>query len=115
MKERYYDAATGRLYQRHHGCIPAARVWTGQMVCDLRRWYATTTNTELTELLGVSRATIQRKAKQLGLQKDSNWLRRIQCQSLIWARIKNNKLGHGRFQPGNTIGAAHWFKSAATA
>ena len=112
-KEQYYDAATGRLYRHHSGCIPIVRVWTGEMLEDLRRWYSTSTNAELAGLLGVSRCSIQRKAKQLGLQKDTNWLRQQWRQSLTWARIRNNKLGgRGRFQHGNTIGAATWFKCA---
>ena len=82
------------------------------MLGDLRRWYATTTNDELAALLGVSRCSVQRKAKQLGLRKDADWLRKLRHQSLTWARIKNNKLGRGRFQPGNRIGAANWFKCA---
>lgn len=113
-KERYYDAATGRIYERHTGCITIVRVWTGQMICDLRRWYATSTNTELAELLGVSRYSVQRKAKKLGLQKDAAWLENLHKQSLIWARIRGKKLGgRGRFQPGNTVGAANWYKCAA--
>lgn len=112
MKQRYYDTATGRLYDRHTGCITLVRVWTGQMLGDLRRWYATTTNDELAALLGVSRCSVQRKAKQLGLKKDAGWLRKLRHQSLTWARIRNNKLGRGRFQPGNRIGAANWFKCA---
>ena len=114
MKQNtFYDAATGRIYRHHTGCITIVRVWTGQMIEDLRRWYSTSTNAELADLLGVSRYSVQRKAKQLGLQKDANWLHKLHRQSLMWARIRNNKLGgRGRFQPGNRVGAANWFKCA---
>lgn len=115
MKERiFYDADTGRHFRHHSGCIPVVRVWTGQMVMDLRRWYATTTNNELAEILGVSTRSVQRVAKKLGLQKDADWLCALRHQSLTFANHRNRILGgRGRFQPGNTVGAKNWFKYAS--
>ena len=44
------------------------------MLSDLKRHYATTKNKDLTDLLGVSMRTINRKAKELGLEKDKAWM-----------------------------------------
>ena len=67
--------ADGRLYE-HKGTTPNI-YWTGQMLSDLKRWYATTRNTELAECLGVSLRTLIRKARELGLVKDPEWLKGV--------------------------------------
>lgn len=48
--------------------------WTGNMLSDLKRHYPTTKNKELAELLGVSERTLVRKARELGIGKNPEWL-----------------------------------------
>lgn len=44
------------------------------MLSDLKRHYPTTKNKELAELLGVSERTLVRKARELGIGKNPEWL-----------------------------------------
>lgn len=48
--------------------------WTGNMLSDLKRHFPTTKNKELAELLGVSERTLVRKARELGIGKNPEWL-----------------------------------------
>lgn len=51
--------------------------WDGNMISLLKRHFPTTMTDELVEILGVSRRTIICKARELGLQKDPEWLSQI--------------------------------------
>ena len=44
------------------------------MVDDLRRLFPKTLNKEIAEYLGISLRTMIRKARELALQKDPDWL-----------------------------------------
>ena len=48
--------------------------WTPQMVSDLKRFYPNTTNNELKGLFMLSEYSIRKKAKELGLKKDKEFL-----------------------------------------
>jgi hypothetical protein len=48
--------------------------WTPQMESELKRYYPTTRNKELMELFMVSEYSIRKKAKELGLSKDKDFL-----------------------------------------
>lgn len=47
--------------------------WTGNMLSDLKRYFPTTKNAELAEMIGVSQRTLIRKARELGISKDEQW------------------------------------------
>lgn len=61
--------------------------WTGNMISDLKRHYATTKNKELADLLGVSMRTINRKAKELGLVKDEAWMVEVATENGIYGKV----------------------------
>lgn len=46
------------------------------MISDLKRYFSTTKDREMRDLLGVTISTLRRKAKSLGLRKDKEWLRK---------------------------------------
>lgn len=48
--------------------------WTGNMLSELKRYFPTTKNKELAELLRVSERTLVRKARELGIGKNPEWL-----------------------------------------
>lgn len=66
-------------------------LWTGNMISDLKRYYATTKNKDLADLLGVSMRTINRKAKELGLEKDRAWLIEVAYDNGIYGKVLKNK------------------------
>lgn len=57
-------------YQNHKKSI----YWTGNMLSIMNRYYPSTPNAELVELLNVSERTITRKAKELGLSKSKEYI-----------------------------------------
>ena len=71
----YYDRQTGRTWE--HRRYSTHIYWSRQMLGDLKRYYANTLNDDLSAMLGVSVRTLRRKACELGLEKDPEWLRRI--------------------------------------
>ena len=75
----YLDPKTGRMLV-YTGKHPAIH-WSGQMLSYLRRNYATTTNREMVEWLGVSSYAIRTKAAELGLRKDQEWLRDMRSRN----------------------------------
>lgn len=105
----FYDPDKGRVME-HRGY--AKRIyWSGDMLSLLRREFATTLNEELAGMLGVSLRTMLRKAKELGLTKDPQWLAKIWDERRFWAHAMSKKKGYpGCFKPGNQIGKEHRFK-----
>ena len=69
---RFYSPKHGRVMEYKDGkvCI----YWSPQMLDYLRTHYSRTMNEELVGCLGVSQSTIIRKARELGLEKDTDWL-----------------------------------------
>lgn len=51
--------------------------WSGNMISQLKKYYPCTTNAELAELLNVSPRTVVRKARELGLAKDEDWMKSV--------------------------------------
>ena len=47
------------------------------MLSDMRRLFPTTRNDELAGVLGLAVRTVVRKAREMGLEKDKEWLRTI--------------------------------------
>lgn len=50
-------------------------VWSQSMIFDLKRFFPCTTNKELAEIFMVSKWSVEKKAKELGLKKDKEFLR----------------------------------------
>lgn len=79
--------------------------WTGQMLSDLKRWFPTTKNEELSECLGVSPRTLVRKARELGLEKDKDWLDGVWMEHCRMMKAVNKRDGWKcLFKPGNMSG-----------
>jgi len=88
----YYDAASGMLYDIRNGT--RCRHWSRQMIDDLRRLFPTTFNNELAGILGVSPRTMIRKARELGLEKDPQWLAGVWEQRRHWAHMSSRRKGY---------------------
>lgn len=82
----------GRIWD--HQRYAKSIYWTGQMLSDLKRFYPTTLNAELAEILMVSQRTVVRKARELGLTKDQEWLRGIWEEHRMFACAKSKQLGY---------------------
>ena len=93
------DPDSGRVWE-HKGY--AKRIyWTGQMLSDLRNFYATTKNEELAGMLGVSPRTVVRKARELGLEKDPDWLHGVWDEHRMMAHASSRAKGYpGGFRKG---------------
>ena len=81
------------------------------MIDYLRRHYPTTLNEELAGCLGVSQRTMIRKARELGLEKDPEWLRDVWDERRKLAHIIIKRKGYpGGFVKGQRANPAGEFK-----
>lgn len=87
-----YDRDTGKLWMRKGR--GRSLVWTSQMLSDMRRLFARTKNDELAGILGVGVRTMVRKARELGLEKDGEWLRTIWKENVRMAHMMSRALGY---------------------
>lgn len=60
--------------------------WNPSMVSYMKENFATTKNEDLAISLGVSPRTVTRKAREMGLQKDPDWVHQL------W--VENTKIAH---------------------
>lgn len=94
-----YDLETGKAWRRTGR--GRSLVWTAQMLSDLRRLFARTKNEELAGILGVGVRTMVRKARELGLEKDGEWLRTIWKSNIRMGHMMSRAKGYpGRIMPG---------------
>lgn len=97
-----------------HKGISRKIYWDGNMISTLKRYFATTLNDELAEMIGVSKRTVVRKAREMGLEKDQEWLSRIWEERRRLARTIAKRKGNpgcwkkgvhgnpaGEFKPGH--------------
>ena len=83
--------------------------WSGDMLSLLRREYPTTHNRDIAGMLRISTMSVVRKANDLGLKKDAEWMLKIRRERAFWARVANKKKGYpGGFKVGNTYAAEYW-------
>lgn len=106
----FLDQHTGRVYE-HRGY--SKRIyWSRQMLDDLRTMYPTTFNYELAHILGVSSRTMIRKARELGLEKDREWLTGVYRENVRVACCLNKVHGNkGQFKKGVRSSPDTEFKS----
>ena len=108
-----YDQERGISFQARGSAISI--YWTPLMIHYITSYFATTTNEELAGLVGVSQRTLIRKARQLGLSKDKDWLAKIWEERRLMARASSKAKGYpGCFKPGNMIGEEYRFKKGVT-
>lgn len=99
----------GRLVTLRPGTV--ANYWSRQMLDDLRRHYSTTRNADLAGMLGVSPRSVARKAHELGLKKNSSWLRSINDENRLLAHVASKKKGYpGAFRKGTHPNSEGEFK-----
>lgn len=105
----FYDAKQGRLME-HQGY--AKRIyWSKDMLDLLMREYPTTFNEEMAGMLGVSHRTMVRKARELGLRKNPEWLLAVWNERRKWANAVARAKGYpGCFKQGNEVGKEYRFK-----
>lgn len=68
--------------------------WTGNMLSIMRRYYHNTINRELAEMLGVSERSVTRKARELGLEKDKEFVSSMSKEHLLLANVRSKELGY---------------------
>lgn len=97
----------------HNGC--SVRIfWSPSMISYLQKHFPTTKNQDLSEALGVSPRTITRKARELGLEKNSEWLQGVWDEHRLMAQAESKRKGYpGGFKPGHEIGKEYRFKKKA--
>jgi len=105
----FRDEKTGRLME-HRG-LSKRIFWSRQMIDDLCRHFPTTTNDELAELFGMCKKTILRKARELGLEKDPEWLLELWNSHRHMALVVSKKMGNpGCIKKGMHLNPATEFK-----
>lgn len=108
-----YHASYGRIMV-HHG-YSLSIFWSEQMLDYLRRHFPTTRNEELAECLCVSQRTMLRKARELGLTKDRQWLLSLWDEHRNVAHaIAKSKGFPGGFKKGHHANPAGEFKPGVT-
>ena len=106
----FYNPKVGRIVN-HQGYSTAIH-WSTSMIDYLHRYYPTTLNEELAGCLGVSQRTMIRKARELGLEKDPEWLRDIWDERRKLAHIISKRKGYpGGFVKGQRANPAGEFKA----
>ena len=105
----FLDRMTGRVYE-HRGY--SKRIyWSRQMVDDLKAMYPTTLNEDMAHIVGVSVRTMIRKARELGLRKDEEWLLGVWNERRMVAHCVNKVHGNsGMFKKGCHASPATEFK-----
>lgn len=105
----FLHKSIGRIVE-HKGC--STRIfWSGNMLSLLERYYPTTKNEEVAEIIEVSSRTLIRKARELGLSKDPDWLKGIYNFNRRDAQAESKRRGYpGAFKLGNKIGEKYRFK-----
>ena len=104
--------SSGRLIE--HKGLSRTIYWNKRMLDDLKRLYATTKNEDLADILDVSMRTVIRKARELGLQKDTEWqhgntmhhLKMMQLENKIHG-IKSSFLKGVRHSPDTEFKPGH--------
>ena len=85
--------------------------WSESMLDYLRTHYARTINQELCDHLCMSQRTMARKARELGLKKDRQWLTEVWNERRKLAHMIARAKGYpGKFEPGDERGKACQYK-----
>lgn len=95
----YYHPRKKRIVE--HDGYSMRIFWSKQMLDDLRRLFPTSKNQDLAEYLGVSPRTVVRKAREMGLEKDQDWLTGVWDSHRRMAHMASRAQGYpGGFQKG---------------
>lgn len=95
---RYYPD-TNRVEEAPNGTRRIA--WSRQMIDELRRMFPDHLNQDVADFLGVSPRTVIRKARELGINKDPDWLHNIWEDRRKQAHMVSRFKGYpGTIKPG---------------
>ena len=90
----------GRLME--HDGLSTRIYWSSNMLSVLRRCFPNTKTEEVAEMLGVSRRTVVRKARELGLEKDSEFLQKVWGENRLLALVASKRSEKSGFKKGHT-------------
>ena len=97
----FCDVKEGRPME-HRG-LSKRIYWTGDMLSILQRYFPNTKTEEVAEMIGVSPRTVIRKARELGIDKNSDFLHRVWDENRLLAHITVKREGvKGGFPKGHT-------------
>lgn len=106
---QYLHKSKGILVE--HNGYSTRILWSENMLSLLKRYFPTTRNEEVAELIGVSPRTVIRKAREIGLEKDPTWLKNVYNFNRMAAMAESKRKGRpGTFKPGCRVGEKTWFK-----
>lgn len=110
-KERYQELSQKKQGVRFHPQLNRLVVhngysvriyWTGDMISILRRYFPNTKTEEVAEMIGVSPRTVIRKARELGLRKDLEFVQQVWNENRMLAQASNKIHGiKNTFQKGH--------------
>lgn len=110
VRDGVFFHPTKKRLVEHHG-MSTRIFWSPQMIAYLRENFATSFNKDLAEWLGVSIRTVVRKARELGLQKDEDWINGVWNEHQMMARAASRRKGFpGAFKKGTEIGSEYRYK-----
>lgn len=89
----------GRLME--HDGFSTRIYWSGNMLSVLRRYFPNTKTEEVAEMLGVSRRTVIRKARELGLEKESGFLKKAWDENRLLALAASKRSEKSGFKKGH--------------
>lgn len=113
VPDRMYHDERGRLLE-HKGCSTRL-FWSAPMEEKLRRLFPTTKNDDLAIEFDMSARTIVRKARELGLEKDREWMLEHKRQNCRLMRVINlcHRGNSGQFKKGQHASPKTEFKKKA--
>lgn len=97
----YHNPETGQNIQKKG--YAHSIYWDGNMLSILRRYFPNTRNEEVAEMLGVSPRTVIRKARELGIYKDADFVRKTWRENAMLANVKNRREGYKNLFPKGMI------------
>lgn len=105
----FFHPKMNRLVTRQH--YSTSIFWSEQMLAYLKDNFATSLNDDLSDWLGVSVRTMLRKARELGLSKDTAWLSSVWKERRLMAHAASKAKGYpGAFRKGQHASPETEFK-----
>lgn len=96
----FYSHEKGRLLNHQGRCTSI--YWSGDMLSIIRNYFPNTKNEEVAGMCGVSQSTLIRKARQLGLRKDKEFVHRVWRENVKLAILKSKiKPNRGAIKKGH--------------
>lgn len=95
----FMHASYGRVME-HKG--QTLRIyWSGNMISILQRHFPNTKTKEVAEMLGVSSRTVIRKARELGIEKDKDFVQSVWRENNLVAQVAARKSEKARWEKGH--------------